>query len=149
MIRFSFRLSLLSVAISAASLHAQPATKALAGGTLIDGHGGRPLRDSVILIEGERIKQIGRVGEVQIPPGAEAVAHAHRPDEIRRGLQAGADVFEHTGPPPGTPCLLSDHPEPPPHPGAQVPAAPRIRRHSPDRHRQRHPDEVAQPIHLE
>jgi imidazolonepropionase-like amidohydrolase len=25
------------------------------------------------------------------------VAHGHRPDEIRRGLQAGADCFEHTG----------------------------------------------------
>src|SRR6185369_5144257 len=25
------------------------------------------------------------------------VAHAHRPDEIRRGLQAGVDCFEHTG----------------------------------------------------
>ena len=25
------------------------------------------------------------------------VAHAHRPDEIRRGLQAGVDIFEHTG----------------------------------------------------
>src|SRR6476619_1556253 len=25
------------------------------------------------------------------------VAHAHRPDEIRRGLTAGADCFEHTG----------------------------------------------------
>jgi hypothetical protein len=25
------------------------------------------------------------------------VAHAHRPDEIRRGLAAGVDCFEHTG----------------------------------------------------
>ena len=25
------------------------------------------------------------------------VAHAHRPDEIRRGLAVGADCFEHTG----------------------------------------------------
>src|SRR5260370_39781926 len=25
------------------------------------------------------------------------VAHAHRPDEIRRGLEAGVDDFEHTG----------------------------------------------------
>ena len=25
------------------------------------------------------------------------VAHAHRPEEIRRGLQAGVDDFEHTG----------------------------------------------------
>jgi hypothetical protein len=25
------------------------------------------------------------------------VAHAHRPDEIRRGLAVGVDCFEHTG----------------------------------------------------
>jgi hypothetical protein len=25
------------------------------------------------------------------------LAHSHRPEEIRRGLQAGADFFEHTG----------------------------------------------------
>jgi len=25
------------------------------------------------------------------------VAHSHRPEEIRRGLQAGIDCFEHTG----------------------------------------------------
>src|SRR6202007_2068312 len=29
--------------------------------------------------------------------GKRVVAHAHRPDEIRRGLLAGVDCFEHTG----------------------------------------------------
>ena len=29
--------------------------------------------------------------------GLRVVAHAHRPDEIRRGLKAGVDCFEHTG----------------------------------------------------
>ena len=51
-----------------------PNIKALVGGTLIDGHGGRPLRDSVILIEGERIKQIGQVGQLAVPPGAEVIS---------------------------------------------------------------------------
>ena len=45
--------------------------KALVGGTLIDGYGGTPLRNSVIIIEGERIKTIGQIGQVQIPVGAE------------------------------------------------------------------------------
>lgn len=36
--------------------------KALVGGTLIDGFGGTPIRNSVIIIEGERIKAIGQVG---------------------------------------------------------------------------------------
>ena len=29
--------------------------------------------------------------------GLKVVAHAHRPDEIRRGLAIGVDNFEHTG----------------------------------------------------
>jgi len=38
--------------------------KALFGGTLIDGSGGTPIRNSVIIIEGERIKAIGQVGSL-------------------------------------------------------------------------------------
>ena len=48
--------------------------KALVGGTLIDGFGSRPLRNSVIIIEGERIKAIGQVGVLAIPKGAEVIS---------------------------------------------------------------------------
>lgn len=48
--------------------------KALVGGRLIDGYGGRPLENSVVLIEGERITAVGRVGEVAIPAGAEVIS---------------------------------------------------------------------------
>jgi len=48
--------------------------RALVGGTLIDGFGGRPIRNSVILIEGERIKAVGQVGSLQVPAGAETVS---------------------------------------------------------------------------
>jgi len=48
--------------------------KALVGGRLIDGYGGRPLENSVVLIDGERITAVGRVGEVQIPAGAEVIS---------------------------------------------------------------------------
>ena len=48
--------------------------KALVGGTLIDGFGGKPLYNSVIIIEGETIKQVGRVGEVKIPAKAEIIS---------------------------------------------------------------------------
>ena len=34
--------------------------KALVGGTLVDGFGGKPIRNSVVLIEGERIAAVGR-----------------------------------------------------------------------------------------
>jgi imidazolonepropionase-like amidohydrolase len=62
-------LSILFLALPAAAQ-----VKALVGGTLIDGHGGRPLRNSVILIEGERIKAIGQVGSLRVPDGAEVIS---------------------------------------------------------------------------
>ncbi len=46
----------------------------LAGGTLIDGLGGPPLRDSLIVIEGERIVRIGEMGRTLIPAGAERIS---------------------------------------------------------------------------
>jgi imidazolonepropionase-like amidohydrolase len=48
--------------------------KALVGGRLIDGFGGAPIEDSVILIDGERIEAVGRMGEVDIPEEAEIVS---------------------------------------------------------------------------
>ncbi len=48
-------------------------TKALVGGTLIDGFGGKPLQNSVIIVDGERIKAIGQVGQIEIPKGAEVI----------------------------------------------------------------------------
>ncbi len=48
--------------------------KALVGGTLIDGFGGQPLRNSVILIDGERIRAVGQVGLLAIPAGAEVIS---------------------------------------------------------------------------
>lgn len=48
--------------------------KALVGGTLIDGFGGKPLQNSVILIDGERIIRVGTVGTVTIPKGAEVIS---------------------------------------------------------------------------
>ena len=48
--------------------------KALVGGTLIDGYGSTPLRNSVVIIEGERVKAVGQVGTLAIPPGAEVIS---------------------------------------------------------------------------
>lgn len=53
-------------------LHAQ--MKALVGGTLIDGYGGQPIRNSVIIIEGQRIKAVGTQGSLPIPAGAEIIS---------------------------------------------------------------------------
>ena len=53
---------------------ATPGLKALVGGTLIDGFGGAPIRNSVILIQGERITRVGTVGTLPIPAGAEVIS---------------------------------------------------------------------------
>jgi len=48
--------------------------KALVGGRLIDGFGGAPIQNSVILVDGERITAVGRVGNLQVPAGAEVIS---------------------------------------------------------------------------
>jgi adenine deaminase len=40
------------------------------GGTLIDGNGGEPLNDAVIVIEGNRITGVGTAREVSYPAGS-------------------------------------------------------------------------------
>ncbi len=47
---------------------------ALVGGTLIDGFGGVPIRNSVILIRGERIEAVGAVGTLDVPAGATVIS---------------------------------------------------------------------------
>lgn len=50
-----------------------PKTIAVKAGRLIDGIAGSPLERMVILIEGNRIKEVGAEGKVSVPPGAEIV----------------------------------------------------------------------------
>jgi len=72
---------LVACAITLAALGMNPPSlaqtanvKALIGGTLIDGYNGKPIRNSVIIIEGERIKAIGQAGQLAIPKGAEVIS---------------------------------------------------------------------------
>ena len=57
---------------------AQPAQAqsitALVGGTLIDGYGGPPLRNSVILVQGDRILEVGTTASLAVPAGAEVIS---------------------------------------------------------------------------
>jgi imidazolonepropionase-like amidohydrolase len=50
-----------------------PEVTALVGATLIDGSGGRPVEDAIILVDGGRITAVARVNEVEIPRGATVV----------------------------------------------------------------------------
>ena len=48
--------------------------KALVGGTLIDGFNSHPIFNSVVIIEGERIKAVGQQGSIEIPANAEVIS---------------------------------------------------------------------------
>ncbi|MFS4469419.1 amidohydrolase family protein [Maribacter sp. 2210JD10-5] len=48
--------------------------KALVGGTLIDGYGSKPIKNSVIVIEGEKILAVGTEDTLKIPEGAEIIS---------------------------------------------------------------------------
>ena len=43
-------------------------TLVIQGGTLVDGNGGAPLANAVIVIQGNRIAAVGAAGAVQVPP---------------------------------------------------------------------------------
>lgn len=47
---------------------------ALVGGRLIDGFGGKPLENSVVIVQDGRIKEVGRIGEVAVPEGAQVIS---------------------------------------------------------------------------
>lgn len=68
-----------ALAIDPAAAAAAPAPgaggrKALVGGLLIDGFGGPPLQNSVILIEGGKITAVGQVGQLAVPADAEVIS---------------------------------------------------------------------------
>lgn len=48
-------------------------TLALVGGTLIDGEGGAPLQNAVVLIKGDRIAEVGSKGATRLPDTAEII----------------------------------------------------------------------------
>lgn len=54
---------------------AEPAvTPALVGGQVLDGYGGPPIQDGVVLIAGERIVAVGPLAEIAVPVGAEVIS---------------------------------------------------------------------------
>lgn len=69
-----FYYHLMAVLIGFCSISYGQNVKALVGGTLIDGFGADPIRNSVILIEGEKITKVGQIGTVEIPSGAEVIS---------------------------------------------------------------------------
>src|SRR5437868_4838009 len=54
----------------AQQLGGQRSALVIEGGTLIDGNGGAPVRDSVVVIEGNKITSVSRKGQASYPPNA-------------------------------------------------------------------------------
>ena len=57
-----------------ATTAASQQTVALVGGTLIDGNGGAPVRNSVVLVQADRITAVGTVGALAVPKGATVIS---------------------------------------------------------------------------
>src|SRR5688572_1528298 len=70
------RSALLVLSLLATNLSAQTAPRriALVGGTLIDATGQRPIRNSVVLIDGERITKVGTVAATPVPAGYQVIS---------------------------------------------------------------------------
>lgn len=56
-----------------ATLSAQEADLAIVGGMLIDGNEGEPLENAVVLVKGDEITEVGRVGVTEIPDEARVI----------------------------------------------------------------------------
>ncbi len=67
-------LSLLFLLAAFVSSALEAKTLALVGGRLVDGFGGPPLANSVVLVENDRISAIGTVTTLPVPPGAEVIS---------------------------------------------------------------------------
>ena len=51
----------------------EPCPRVIIGGTLIDGTGRPPIKDSVIVVKDEWITAVGKRDQVEIPPGSEII----------------------------------------------------------------------------
>ncbi|MCW3992198.1 MAG: amidohydrolase [Candidatus Bathyarchaeota archaeon] len=56
----------------------KPCPRAIVGGVLIDGTGRPPAKDSVVVLDGDRIVAVGRRGELAVPEDAEVIDAAGR-----------------------------------------------------------------------
>ncbi len=89
--RFCISLTILVLSSLMPNAQAQT-TKAITGATLIDGTGRAPVTDAVIIIDGTRIRQVGRRDRTKIPNGAQLIDV--RGMYVTPGL---ADMHNHLG----------------------------------------------------
>src|SRR5689334_16423427 len=71
--RWIVRLLCLGVLVAGVVIWPQSQTLVIEGGTLIDGRGGAPIQNAVIVVQGSRIKAVGEKGKVSVPAGAKII----------------------------------------------------------------------------
>jgi len=71
--RFATVFGLLVVLFADIQMRAQDQPLVIEGGTLIDGNGGPAIPNSVVVIEGNRFKEVGVKGKVAIPKNAKII----------------------------------------------------------------------------
>jgi len=60
--------------LGGSAAHAQQAGPlVIDGGTLIDGNGGTPIADAVVVIQGNKIATVGRKGQTNYPANAQVI----------------------------------------------------------------------------
>ena len=67
------RLALILLAFAVQLLDAQAVTLAVTGGRILDGYGGPPIENGVILVAGERITAVGPASAVSVPAGVRTI----------------------------------------------------------------------------
>jgi len=70
---FAILLLIVLFAVSVPGQTPAPAAIVIEGGTLIDGNGGAPVPDSVVVIQGNRIAAVSRKGQATYPPNAKII----------------------------------------------------------------------------
>ncbi len=66
-------LSVLFALCGLAMVAAQESVLVLEGGTLVDGRGGPPIENAVVVVRGDRISAVGRRGQIPVPAGATVI----------------------------------------------------------------------------
>ncbi|MBX3702167.1 MAG: amidohydrolase family protein [Steroidobacteraceae bacterium] len=66
--------ALVTLAAAMLGVAASADTIVLTGGTVIDGYGGPPIANGVVVIDGERILAVGGRGQVLVPDGAQVIS---------------------------------------------------------------------------
>jgi imidazolonepropionase-like amidohydrolase len=68
----------LSLLAASRAVHTQADTIAIVGATLVDGNGGAPVPDAVVVVSAGRIAAAGPRGSTTVPPGAQVVDGSRR-----------------------------------------------------------------------